>query len=1825
MQSSDLIRNFESAQSAKERADADLEALLAADLHWLRSLPLPSFPSLPSLPAAASALTTDHRGHDAAPPLSTRANRMKARSELKAAPPSSRRAQRRAAVKAKDRLAQEAVAAAANMKLLERARRGDTVSRDGALRQDQLPSVDLKADAGVAAPRDSDEGYATAPGSPLPPVDSSENSRSTDLQPDDCARSKPASKPGSKQKIEPKPEGSIVEEPSAQQTRSKPTRAPAKKRAKEQGKQTTVAASATPPTSRRPRRAAAARAAAAMTATATAPRGRARLRKNDDTSPIGVKKIPGRTTRAGGKRAGASPERIVDAEPKPEPVPEPGLESRARFEAERATKAESDESHTPLPDAEATSGAGPARNSVSGHVSRPGSMSMSVSGAMSGAPKGSGSAFSAPNAVGKVGVVKASDEKGTSPSKDESETPLDVFEEAKNPAKMPDPNSEDSGKRDDANFGPSSAERPPSRTLRSAHATKKNDANLGNRTKRVTRAAKAKAAMEVDPQSASGGSDPKHVNRTVAEDETDAQELPAPKARKQRKPRADKKKLAIEGAIGKRGTRLSKHLSIDSATSPWKGVSDEYGQFLTCLNREITNNFAEGHRPLEKRDHRAIVLPWRVVAEEDSDASSKDAHDVPNTSAKECEGKNDVASDTCAVSAEKQDATDCSFVAVGVDRSGSARTTMSKSVENPLSRPSGEPNSSQGCRLQRKSNDAFPGSSTSIRAPVESCNAPESPPSVDDGIKNESNRGQLDCAAMAPGTTATISAQDDSESEEEVVIRRPRTRRGAAKARTGAGGAKSKAARGRPTAKGMSKERPKKGACVKSDREMKAGSTKNALASLENFHLSACRQRSPDRELASTCRVGSPSPSKQGHGAALVAPASEKENSPDQGSSAEQTKESGAGLAPLVVESPVGKNAPVIALEASRANPGDVSTLTSKHCSPAKEPISLSKAQLDGSGNRSPFVAPTSRKKGETGSHAEQQNAESLAGCLTSSPECEFPSKVHVEHARLEPDGMVSNASNRSPASPNPVEEMPPPPLPAAFSVPEESEFLMPPPPSKKVASTKPSIAAQTPVLRRGKSAIPRLSAAPGSQSRFQVDGKGKLNMAGIGALNEICSTPLAASSNPSNKRFDVSQSGARPSKLFAATGDIYSSTRKPSHARVRPVLSSAKKTVSSTQKAPGMSGRIGTQPSGIRAPIDRLRKKDTLANSTELTMGAPRASSLFPAKVSEIEPQPSFNAQEQVSHLGSQKIDHCPSSLVHSGQRVAGLQRQDCSAKFVVGNGESVEYEGADPKTSTISSEDGASSQLPVDPQGDVSRKRPSFDSFKTAPSKTQKRARIAFAEIEPQKTSTDAKSSEGEGLSEAQSTSKEPRTAPNKTSRRPRIVTTKSALRSRIEGRRIAADAACKEDVVGSDANVIASANTPKTGSSTATPSVGENIGKLSSSTVAGDSSGPSGSISNVGPLSSARARIAAASLNVEAPVSDAQGRKTTSKASSEESQGVAEHSDVRGPVTPVSKDSAEFKPPSTQLGNLMTSISSFLPSFRTRKPEVDETADEKASAAQEIAEAEANRRAEELLKRREAARLAKQKDAEEKQRRAEAKRQLMAQAERHREEERRRKEQERSRKLLEAEEHRKRQKEEEERRRELKRKRVEEQQKRLAAQEAERRNALEEKERLHRERLKRAKAATASGLTGSTHAGHASHKAGPHGNSSAAGAPKSVAPESYEMTASKDNPDRDSSDSDAGQSRPAKRIPNWARSSNLPQSLVGETRDPDSIFEKVKTINLEEVFQGHQQKRRFRSRTSSGMWVRDRLTAKEELEYKKVTTGFSGVMPPAAGSDS
>lgn len=96
-------------------------------------------------------------------------------------------------------------------------------------------------------------------------------------------------------------------------------------------------------------------------------------------------------------------------------------------------------------------------------------------------------------------------------------------------------------------------------------------------------------------------------------------------------------------------------------------------------------------------------------------------------------------------------------------------------------------------------------------------------------------------------------------------------------------------------------------------------------------------------------------------------------------------------------------------------------------------------------------------------------------------------------------------------------------------------------------------------------------------------------------------------------------------------------------------------------------------------------------------------------------------------------------------------------------------------------------------------------------------------------------------------------------------------------------------------------------------------------------------------------------------------------------------------------------------------------------------------------------------------------------------------------------------------------------------------------------------------------------------------------------------------YEMTDS----EYDSDDDDRSEtSKPAKRIPDWARSHNLLKALERQYSpnypiDPDELFGEVESCNLEAIFGKKSSK--YRRRNSSGDWTKDKVTSEEKRKYK------------------
>jgi hypothetical protein len=105
-----------------------------------------------------------------------------------------------------------------------------------------------------------------------------------------------------------------------------------------------------------------------------------------------------------------------------------------------------------------------------------------------------------------------------------------------------------------------------------------------------------------------------------------------------------------------------------------------------------------------------------------------------------------------------------------------------------------------------------------------------------------------------------------------------------------------------------------------------------------------------------------------------------------------------------------------------------------------------------------------------------------------------------------------------------------------------------------------------------------------------------------------------------------------------------------------------------------------------------------------------------------------------------------------------------------------------------------------------------------------------------------------------------------------------------------------------------------------------------------------------------------------------------------------------------------------------------------------------------------------------------------------------------------------------------------------------------------------------------------------------------------------------QTYEIS---DREDSDSDDSEDEDGKREKELPKWVSKENLRPALheqyIGKSLDPDEIFGEVHTCDLEAIF-GNQMKSKYRSRTSSGNWSQDRVTAAEKLVYKR-TMGFVG----------
>jgi hypothetical protein len=102
-----------------------------------------------------------------------------------------------------------------------------------------------------------------------------------------------------------------------------------------------------------------------------------------------------------------------------------------------------------------------------------------------------------------------------------------------------------------------------------------------------------------------------------------------------------------------------------------------------------------------------------------------------------------------------------------------------------------------------------------------------------------------------------------------------------------------------------------------------------------------------------------------------------------------------------------------------------------------------------------------------------------------------------------------------------------------------------------------------------------------------------------------------------------------------------------------------------------------------------------------------------------------------------------------------------------------------------------------------------------------------------------------------------------------------------------------------------------------------------------------------------------------------------------------------------------------------------------------------------------------------------------------------------------------------------------------------------------------------------------------------------------------------DTYELSdAGESGSESDDSEDRSHTKKPKKYIPTWAQKSHLYPKLDTQYAmcgpDPDQIFGEVETCDLQAIFA--MNKSRYKQRSSSGMWSRDRATGEEKQAYKR-----------------
>lgn len=706
---------------------------------------------------------------------------------------------------------------------------------------------------------------------------------------------------------------------------------------------------------------------------------------------------------------------------------------------------------------------------------------------------------------------------------------------------------------------------------------------------------------------------------------------------------------------------------------------------------------------------------------------------------------------------------------------------------------------------------------------------------------------------------------------------------------------------------------------------------------------------------------------------------------------------------------------------------------------------------------------------------------------------------------------------------------------------------------------------------------------------RFDVDESGRLNDQGIGALSEICSTPVGVSTKNSRgaQLLSASATKSRGIRLFTAQDDIYSAQRKATLARL-PVSSSRKNPNSIIKKR---VDRLGTMPQpNFSSSLTLAGHASTLVQGDERLQGEKRV------KLPEV-PENAGNCVEVVTN--KEDMDVCSNGNSGYAEAIPNIRKeardQDHAAKST-----------DDPTPSSANDQTTSDPAEPCEGENPVKLKE-------------------QVEETHPESTDKN-----DESVPEVPATKppihKTDLTMPTKLPAPSTARTTNASIWQAAEQKSVAKEYEAQLERL----NSASTMTLPKKRTSPVLNSTFEVM--PSQMTAPRTMKKPRIGMKSAGKsiIRSRIERIRRANngdtkvMKEEMDEARSGGNSRTRDDDTDKTCHTPHVEDLQPKMEAVSEDISVQREDSQQgkslVSNLVTTLTDFFPF--TKKPSKEsigrEEANKKKREREERRKREDERRKLEQKKRRDKAR-----ELEERQRRAELNRKKMAEEEMNKKREKQLREEERQRKIKEEKEARKKRRLQGEQRNKEKRRRAEELRQKMGSATQNRRlpptisrTDTPEEKSSSQKTLESSKATYKQGTVAMPppppRTPGSAVRNRPFGVSSKLQQRKEGGPQNYEMSAPRHCDEESSDDERYSSTRNGKRIPDWARQPKLAEALINQTQDPDKIFPKTHTCDLDEIFANMQKKRKYRDRTSSGIWLSDRLTWQEEIEYKK-TAGF------------